>query len=374
MKLLTLAVTVALALPSAGAAGGAPLPLPLFRLTPIAQLELPVAMAVRTTDADLYFGEKTGRVRAVRGGVLDVTPVLDIANEVSGDSEQGLLGIAFSPDGARLYVNYTDLAGDTRIVEFAMSGGYAVESSRRQLLFVDQPYANHNGGHIMFGPDGYLYIFLGDGGSGGDPQNNASNLGRLLGKTLRISPVPSGTLPYTIPATNPFVGVAGARGEIWAYGLRNPWRAGFDRLTGELWIADVGQDAWEEVNRQPAGVGGQNYGWRNMEGSRRYQNRPEPPNHTPPVYEYGNASAYCAVIGGTVYRGTRNPYLYGRYLLSDFCAGRIQALREVAGTYVAEELGLVTAAPSAFGEDHAGEVYVLSLAGTVSRIDPAIEP
>ena len=195
--------------------------------------------------------------------------MLDLTGSVSTGGEQGLLGLAFSPDGGRLYVNYTDPAGDTRIVEYAFADGRADPGSARELLIVDQPFANHNGGNLVFGPDGMLWIGLGDGGGGNDPQGNAQSLGTLLGKMLRIDPRPSGGRPYTVPPDNPFVGTDGARGEIWAFGLRNPWRYSFDKATGDLWIGDVGQNAREEVDFTPAGSpGGLNYGWPGLEGNR----------------------------------------------------------------------------------------------------------
>ena len=209
-------------------------------------------MAVRSGDTALYVAEKTGKVVAVRDGIVDPVPMLDLSEEVSLGGEQGLLGLAFSPDGRDVYVNFTDTNGDTHITGYAMRGGQADTATRRDLLVVDQPYSNHNGGNLVFGPDGYLYIGLGDGGSGGDPQGNGQSLSTLLGKMLRIDPTPFGDRPYRIPTDNPFVGHVAARPEIWAYGLRNPWRYSFDRLTGDLWIGDVGQSAWEEVDVQPS--------------------------------------------------------------------------------------------------------------------------
>ena len=238
--------------PTTPAPSTTPAPQPLgavvVTLTEVASLTQPVALAVRTGDAALYLVEKVGRVRAVRDGALDPTPVLDLTGGVSTGSEQGLLGLAFSPDSSRLYVNFTNPAGDTRVVEYAFSGGRADPSTAREVLAVDQPYANHNGGNLVFGPDGMLWIGLGDGGSGNDPENRAQDTSLLLGKMLRIDPTASGGRAYTIPPDNPFVGQAGVRGEIWSFGLRNPWRYSFDRATGDLWIGDVGQNAVEEVD------------------------------------------------------------------------------------------------------------------------------
>ena len=241
---------------------------PELRLQRVATLEEPVALAVRPDDPALYIAEKGGRVVAIRNGEVDPTPVLDLSSEVSLGGEQGLLGLTFSPDGDTLYVNFTDVNGDTRIVAYGMSGGRADPASRRAVLFVDQPYTNHNGGNLVFGPDGYLYIGLGDGGSGGDPQGNAPDPRHAARQDAPDRPRAHDGAPYGVPADNPFVQTPGARPEIWAYGLRNPWRFSFDRTTGDLWIGDVGQDAWEEVDLQPASSGGgENYGW-NVHGGR----------------------------------------------------------------------------------------------------------
>jgi glucose/arabinose dehydrogenase len=343
-----------------------------LRLTTVATAEEPTGFAVRAGDDALYLTEKTGRVRAVRRGRLDPTPVLDLSDEVSGGSEQGLLGLAFSPDGTKLYVNYTDTRGDTRVVEYAVAGGRADTRTRRQLLFVDQPYANHNGGHLLFGPDGLLWIGLGDGGSAGDPHDNGQSLGTLLGKMLRIDPRPAGGRPYGIPADNPFVGRDGARAEIWAFGLRNPWRYSFDRATRDLWIGDVGQNAWEEIDFVAAGSrGGENYGWARVEGNHRFKGD-APPGSVPAIHEYRNGGEACSVTGGHVYRGSRIPGLSGAYLFADFCAGDVMGLRQTGGRVTElADLGLHAENLSSFGEDAAGELYVLSLDGRVSRIDPA---
>jgi glucose/arabinose dehydrogenase len=342
------------------------------RLVRVAMLEQPLGLAVRAGDPALYIAEKTGRVMAVRDGRVDPRPVLDLSEEVSLGGEQGLLGLAFSPTGEHLYVNFTDLRGDTHITEFRMEGGRVDPRSRREVLFVDQPFSNHNGGNLAFGPDGYLYIGLGDGGSGGDPFGNAQSLATLLGKMLRIDPRPAEGRRYRIPPDNPFVGRPGARPEIWAYGLRNPWRYSFDRETGDLWIGDVGQSAREEIDFQPAGSdGGENYGWDRYEGTLRFEGGGLP-GAVPPILEYGRGQG-ATVIGGYVYRGSDIPGLEGAYVYGDFFEPELRAaVRD--GRRIGARTGLGVEVPnlSAFGEDHAGELFALSLSGTVYRLAPAV--
>jgi glucose/arabinose dehydrogenase len=342
------------------------------RLRRIATLDQPLAMALRRDDGGLYIAEKGGRIRVIRSGKLSNVIVLDISTQVSNGGEQGLLGLAFHPDGSKLYVNFTNTLGDTIVREYAFSDGRAQTATARTVLEVDQPFANHNGGNVLFGPDGYLYIGLGDGGSGGDPQGNGQNIEVLLGKMLRIDPVGSGTNAYTVPGDNPFVGREG-RDEIWAYGLRNPWRYTFDRVTGDLWTGDVGQNAWEEVDFQRAtSQGGENYGWNRMEGNHSFAGGSAPPGHRPPIYEFPNGEGNCAVTGGYVYRGSRIPDLRGAYLFADFCAGQLRAFIQQKGRAVGHRfLGPQTGSIASFGEDRAGELYVLSLEGGIFRIDPA---
>ena len=319
------------------------------RLTPIGGISGALALAVRSNDGALYIATKSGKVLAIRGGQVDGVPVLDLSGQVSTGAEQGLLGLVFSRDGSHLYVNYTDTAGDTHVVEYAMSGGVANASARRELLFVQQPYANHNGGNLVFGPDGLLYIGLGDGGSGGDPNNNAQNGSTPLGKMLQMD---AATGHYS----------------IWARGLRNPWRYSFDRTKGAFWIGDVGQDMWEEIDLAP-GVqsAGMNFGWSRYEGNHLYNSSRAAPGAVPPVYEYSHAGGNCAVTGGYVYRGSRIPALDAVYLFADFCVGH------VFGLYLGQvrDLGIATSNLASFGEDAAGELYVLSLSDGVFRIDPA---
>jgi glucose/arabinose dehydrogenase len=356
---------------------GAPATPPLasvsVELTSIAALSQPLAMAVRAGDDTLYVAQKGGKVLGVDdGGGGPPATVLDLTGKVSSGGEQGLLGLVFSPDGGHLFVNYTDTAGDTRVVEYAFAAGKADPGSARELLFVDQPFANHNGGNLVFGPDGLLWIGLGDGGGAGDPRGNAQSLGTLLGKMLRIDPRPSGDRPYTVPADNPFVGTGGARGEIWAYGLRNPWRYSFDRATGDLWIGDVGQNAREEVDFIPSGSrGGPNFGWPGLEGNRPYSGSP-PSGAVAPILDYTLDGPNCAVTAGYVYRGSKVPGLAGAFLYADVCAGEVRAVRQLGGKVVDQaDLHIHVDQLVSFGQDAAGELYVLSLGGGVYRIDAA---
>jgi glucose/arabinose dehydrogenase len=359
--------------PSSGQAAEAPrggdLSKVRIRLDAVARLSSPVGMTTRKGDPAVYVIEQGGRVRALRNGKLDPAPVLDVSSLIVSGGEQGLLGIAFSPDGRYLYLDYTDTSGDTHIAELAMRGDRPDPGSRRNLLIVDQPFANHNGGQLAFGPDGYLYIALGDGGSAGDPNGNGQSLGTLLGKILRISPRPSGGRPYGIPADNPFVRRSGARPEIWDYGLRNPWRFSFDPGTGDLWIGDVGQGDWEEIDHEPARRGGRNYGWNRREGSHPYQGD-APPGAVAPVTEYSHQSGGCTVIGGSVYRGRAIPDLAGAYLYGDYCAGWIRAVpvNRDGGVGDYRDLGVNVRSLTSFGVDQRGELYALSQAGEVYRV------
>jgi glucose/arabinose dehydrogenase len=342
-----------------------------IRLVTVAKLSEPLAMAVRPGDDGLYFAQKTGKVVAVRNGKVDPTPVLDLSAKTSSGGEQGLLGIAFSPDGTKLYASYTDVNGDTNVVEYAMSGDRANASSARRVLFVSQPYANHNGGNILFGPDGYLYFGLGDGGSEGDPLGTGQDMGTLLGKMLRIDPHASGGKAYTIPPDNPLVGKSGIKPEIWASGLRNPWRFSFDRLTGDLWIGDVGQNTWEEVDFQPgSSKGGRNYGWSCYEGNHGYRSC-RPPKAVGAIYEYSHSTGGCVVTGGYVYRGSAITALDGAYVFADYCTGVMTALVQRNGRIVGKKvLATKLQSVASFGEDQNGELYVLLLSGTVFRIAP----
>ena len=327
----------------------------------------------------LFIVEQAGRIRVSRDGALLPVPFLDIVSRVSCCGERGLLSVAFPPGYASkryFYVDYTNANGDTVISRFRLSfdPDAADPGSEQILLTIAQPYANHNGGQLAFGRDGYLYIGMGDGGSAGDPQNNAQNPASLLGKLLRID-VESGAAPYSVPASNPFAGRAGYRGEIWAFGLRNPWRFSFDRRTGDLYVGDVGQNQYEEVDFQPAGSsGGENYGWRIMEAGHCFN--PDPCIQTglvPPVFEYQHSSG-CSVTGGFVYRGALYPRMQGVYFLADYCSGRLWALRRTGSSWQSAQLLDGTFAVSTFGEDEAGNIYMPDYnAGDVYRLtDPAV--
>jgi glucose/arabinose dehydrogenase len=327
----------------------------------------------------LFIVEQTGAIRLIKAGVLLPTPFLDLSGRISAGGEQGLLGLAFYPDYAtsgRFVVHYTDPAGDTHLSIFQVSSDpdVADAASEQVILTADQPYPNHNGGQILFGPDGFLYLGLGDGGSANDPEGRAQDLGDLLGSILRVD-VQSGT-SYTVPADNPFAGQAGISPEVWSYGLRNPWRFSFDRATDDLYIGDVGQNAYEEVDIAPGASGsgkGANFGWNIMEG-RHCLTDPQcdQAGLTLPDFEYGHDQG-CSIAGGYVYRGPAIPALQGLYFYGDFCQGWVRSLRYAAGAAIE-----VTDWPSlrpggsvlSFGEDAAGELYVLSSSGSVFKFVP----
>lgn len=326
----------------------------------------------------LFVVEQGGLIRVIRNDTLLATPFLDVSGLVSAGGERGLLSMAFHPDyqtNRYCYVSYTDTNGDSRVVRYRTSANPEVAdpASAAEVLFLGQPYANHNGGLVAFGPDGMLYIGFGDGGSGGDPQGNGQNRGTLLGKLLRIDV--DGGSPYAIPADNPFVGVTGVRGEIWAWGLRNPWRFSFDAATGDLYIADVGQSAREEVDVQPAGsAGGANYGWNIMEGTACYGAAScAQSGLTRPVIDYPHTDNACSITGGYVYRGQALPVLRGRYLYSDYCTGWIRSFTYVAGQATDPRDWPALAVGSgvtSFGEDGGGNLYIMTQSGSLYRIVP----
>ncbi|HEX5724858.1 MAG TPA: PQQ-dependent sugar dehydrogenase [Longimicrobiaceae bacterium] len=364
---------------SGGGGGGGPPPtgLPDLRLERVVDgLASPVFVTAPAGDPRLFVVEQPGRIRIVRGGALLPTPFLDLTAKVSSGGERGLLSVAFHPRYAQngfFYVNYTGQGGHTRVERYRVGANpdQADPASAQLVLFVEQPYSNHNGGLVMFGPDGKLYVGMGDGGSGGDPQNHGQDASTLLGDLLRLD-VDAGQ-PYAIPADNPFVGQAGRRAEIWATGVRNPWRFSFDRTANLLYLADVGQNRWEEVNVVPAGQAGVNYGWRIMEGSSCYPSGGcARTGLTEPVLEYSHSDG-CSVTGGYVYRGRAIPGLRGHYFYADYCNGWIRSFRYAGGTVSDRhewELGNVGNI-SSFGEDADGELYVVSHAGAVYKLVPA---
>jgi glucose/arabinose dehydrogenase len=369
--------------PSGGSCSAAPVGgTPTLTTTRVASgLSSPVDLQVPAGDrARLFVVEQGGRIRIVRNGAIVSPPFLDVASRISTGGERGLLGLAFHPrysETGRFFVNYTDRSGDTRISEFRVSANpdLADASSERELLFVRQPFANHNGGGLAFGNDGFLYIGLGDGGSGGDPQGNGQNLQTPLGKMLRID-VNAGS-PFGVPADNPFLGTAGAFAPVWARGLRNPWRFSFDSANGDLYIGDVGQNAVEEIDYAPAGRGGQNYGWNVMEGSRCFRPSSGCPTAglTLPVAEYDHGVG-CSVTGGIVYRGCRLPGYHGTYFYGDYCTAVIRSFRIQAGQATEPRdwtapLGRGLGGITSFGRDAEGEVYIVDPDGEVYKIVPA---
>lgn len=346
-------------------------------LTEIADgLQRPVQLLGIQDDPRLFIVEQRGRIRVLLGGELRESPYLDISDLVSGGNEQGLLGLAFHPDfgsNGFAYVNYTNGAGDTRIVRYTESpDGLTLDpSTLKEILFVEQPFGNHNAGQLLFGPDGMLYIPLGDGGSGGDPQGNGQNPGTLLGSILRIDV--DGGDPYAIPPDNPFAS-GGGRPEIWALGVRNPWRNDFDAEGGVIFVADVGQNEWEEVSVAPLSQAGVNYGWNTVEGPDCYQaSNCDRTGLLDPAVSYSHADG-CSITGGHVYRGSAIAGLAGTYFYSDYCSGWLRSFRWDSAENAAvderewsiPDLGSVYS----FGEDAANELYILA-GSRAYRIDPA---
>jgi glucose/arabinose dehydrogenase len=343
-------------------------------------LNNPVYLTAAPNDQQrLFVVEQVGRIRIIRNGQLVATPFLDIRSKVVAGGEQGLFSMAFHPNYATngwFFVNYTDTNGDTQVERYSVSSNADVAdpASAHQAIFVDQPFGNHNGGQLQFGPDGNLYIGMGDGGSAGDPQGHGQNRATLLGDLLRIN-VDQSNVPYTIPADNPYAGSTQFRPEIWAYGLRNPWRFSFDRPSNTLYIADVGQNAFEEINAVPATEAGVNYGWKIMEARHCFTPSTNC-NQTGlklPVHEYAHGSGGTSVTGGYVYRGTRIPGVVGHYFYADFYEGVLRSFLLVNGvatdhrTWNVGPLSFITS----FGVDAAGELYILTASdGSVRRIAP----
>lgn len=320
----------------------------------------------------VFVVERAGRIMVVRNGRRVKRPFLDIRGRVSEGGERGLLSMAFAPDYARsgrFYVYYTDNGGDIRVAQYRRSRNpdRALAGSARNVIRIEHSqFPNHNGGQLQFGPDGLLYIGVGDGGSEGDPNNTGQNLGTLLGKILRIAPQPRGG--YGIPAGNPFGG-NGQRREIYAYGLRNPWRFSFDRRTGALAIGDVGQDRFEEIDYEPRGAArGRNFGWSHFEGNSRFKGGPTP-DYAPPVLVRSHSAGFCAIVGGYVVRNRSLAGLNGRYVYGDLCNSRLYSVRLRSGRASGNRaLPVRVGNLVSFGEDAAGHVYAVSLAGPVYRL------
>ena len=343
----------------------------------VADVRQPVDAVPRPGDTALYLVSQPGNVLALRNGQPPVD-VLDITDHDLYGGEQGLLGLAFSPDGTTAYVNYTDLHGDGQIDAYRVGTDGAFDpASRRGVYHVAHPSenTNHNGGNLVTGPDGMLYFGTGDGGGRGDPNRTALDLSRPLGKIMRIDPTPSNGQSFTVPAGNPFVGRSGALGEIWAYGVRNPWRFAFDKATGDFWLADVGQNTLEEVDFAPASTGaakGLNFGWSAYEGTERFNDDQHTDDATMPIYTYEHQDDNNSIIGGFVYRGTAIPGLVGAYVFGDAGSGRIWALRLGADGKTSVAQIAKVGAVSSFGQDADGELYATSLAdNAVYKIIPA---
>ena len=354
-----------------------PLPVPTVALVEVGQFDTPIEMTTRPGDPRSFVVEQGGRVVAFDD--LSTEVVLDMSDLTAVNGEQGLLGAAFHPAIDLAYVHYSDANGNTVVDEYAIDAVTAVfdTESRREVLTVEQPFGNHNGGELAFGPDGYLYLGLGDGGAADDPERNSLALATRLGKILRIDPQDAGTEPFSIPPDNPFVGVADADPAIWSRGLRNPWKFSFDSATGDLWIADVGQGDLEEINLAPA-TGGQgagkglSFGWSAFEGTEPFHDDQDAEGHTLPVVEYSHDNGDCSVSGGAVYRGDVITALAGWYVYGDFCSGQIWAYDPTSqpdAPIIIELAQLGNLAAITVGGE--GDLFAVSNAGTVSRFAPA---
>ncbi|MEO5903360.1 MAG: PQQ-dependent sugar dehydrogenase [Gemmatimonadaceae bacterium] len=340
------------------------------------RFQSPVYVTSPPGDSRLFVVEQAGRIRVVKSGIAAQTPFLDIRSRVKTGGEQGLLSVAFHPSyrtNGFFYVNFTDKQGDTRIERFKAGANPDVADSASSLLIlkIDQPYANHNGGLVMFGPDGMLYIGMGDGGSAGDPKGSGQNRNALLGKILRINV--SRQDPYTIPVDNPYANGAEGKPEVWATGIRNPWRFAFDRSAGLMYIADVGQNQTEEVDVVPASRAGVNYGWNSMEAASCY--RPSSGCKSSglelPVLTYGHSGGACSITGGFVYRGRRLAAIAGHYFYADYCTGWIRSFKyenRLATDRREWKTDRNAGHIVSFGEDGAGELYVVAEGGQIYRI------
>lgn len=356
----------------------------------VGELDEPIALAARPGSPDLYIAEKGGRVRLIKVTTneftkkvtyqVQTTPLLDISDEVINEGERGLLGMTFSSDGRKLYIDFTRQPdGHTVVLEYELGDRTTIdEDSRREILFVEQPFANHNGGQLVVGPDGFLYVGLGDGGGGGDSKGHGQDRSTLLGSILRIDPEGGAEdgPAYAIPPGNPFADGEDGAPEIWLYGVRNPWRFTFDSATGDLWVADVGQNAYEEIDRLPAVGGfeagkGANLGWNEMEATHPYDGGENPPGGVLPIVEYGR-DAGCSIIGGYVYRGGDIPALDGAYVYADYCSAGIRGLQLDGDTVIdSRTWDLPVEQLYSFGQDDDGELYLLLLSGPVLKLTAA---
>ena len=335
-----------------------------------------VGTAEQAVDLAFHPGSTTALLAQRIGTVINFTGdtvgqvVIDLRPDLSMVGESGLLSITYDPSGTYLYVSYINADNDTRITAYAVDQNGLPTTQEPEIIFsLDQPENIHNGGHIRFGFDEYLYVALGDGGPANDPEDRAQRLDTLFGKILRINPQPGSQPAYTTPEDNPFVGVEGAKEEIWAYGLRNPWRFSFDRANDDFWLGDVGQYVVEEINWIDGQTNGANFGWARWEGP--ISRGPNPADHSPPLSFYNHDDGRCAVVGGFVYRGTAIPELVGAYIYGDFCDGTIRALTQVDGEVEAKRsLGISAGQLTSFAQDEDGELYTFNLAGEVHKIVP----
>lgn len=370
-----------------------------FKADKLGEVSEPVAITARNGTEKLYVAEKGGKVKSVSVDIqrdrdgnetkrtyrVDGQAIIDISGQVANEGERGLLGLAFSSDGRKLYLHYSDKDGNTNVDEYKINDDSVDFRSKRRVLFLEQPFPNHNGGQIAFGPDGFLYIGLGDGGSQGDPNGNGQNTSVLLAKILRIDPEGlTKEQAYGIPDGNPFKSGQGGAPEVWAWGLRNPWRFSWDRATGDLWVGDVGGNEREEIDFLPVVQGGAgrgaNLGWNLMEGNLQSGAEGPPKGYVPPIFDYGHANGECSVVGGYVYRGKAIPSMTGVYLYADYCNGEMRGLLRKADNTI-EEAGFGVNLPNgdleaggsitAFGEDNDGELFALSAAGGIYKIVPA---
>jgi len=335
----------------------------------IGTAEQAVDLAFHPVAETAMLAQRTGTVLEFTGGATGQV-VIDLRSDLSMVGESGLLSLTYNPSGTYLYVSYINAENDTRVSAYAVDQkGFPTAQEPEIIFALDQPENIHNGGHIRFGYDGYLYLALGDGGPANDPEDRAQRLDTLFGKILRIDPQPGNEPAYTIPEDNPFVGVEGAKEEIWAYGLRNPWRFSFDRANDDFWLGDVGQYVVEEINWIDGQTNGANFGWARWEGP--ISRGPNPADHSPPLSFYNHDDGRCAVVGGFVYRGTAIPELVGAYIYGDFCDGTIRALTQVDGEVEAKRsLGISAGQLTSFAQDRDGELYTFNLAGEVRKIVP----